>query len=179
MQNNQHAIEKSVFQWMRYCTFPLLHAWSTLALLVFEELKRRRELIRVNSLAESLDIPGNTTQSRLDLLYLQFRAMASQAAFEVAGSLEEIPSLSRVTHINYSNLSKWGRFLLQDADVQDLSLTQRVWALERQVLPFSLPSTFPETNHQITRWTERCGIFMGRPNWCRRGYRQIPVVVWL
>jgi hypothetical protein len=131
MQNVQHALEKNVFQWMRYCTFPLLHAWGTLALVVFEELKRRRELIRVNSLVESLDIAGNRTQSRLDSLYLQFRAMASQAAFEVAASLEEIPSLSRVTHINYSNLSKWGSLLLQDADAQDLSQTQRIWALQR------------------------------------------------
>ncbi|KAF9074122.1 hypothetical protein BDP27DRAFT_1416444 [Rhodocollybia butyracea] len=91
MQNNQHVIEKSVFQWMRYCTFPLLHAWSTLALLVFEELKRRRELIRVNSLTESLDIPGNTIQSRLDLLYLQFRAMASQAPLKSPDHSKKFP----------------------------------------------------------------------------------------
>ncbi|KAJ3986821.1 hypothetical protein F5890DRAFT_936051 [Lentinula detonsa] len=55
--------------------------------------------------------------------------MASQAALELATSLEEVPTLSRLTRMNYSDLRKWPTFLLEDAS--ELNVAQRVWALER------------------------------------------------
>ncbi|KAJ3993642.1 hypothetical protein F5050DRAFT_1780254 [Lentinula boryana] len=76
--------------------------------------------------------PLNETKipTHFDSFYIQVRSMASQAALEVATSLEEVPStLSRLTHMNYSDLRKWPTFVLEDAI--ELNVAQRVWALER------------------------------------------------
>jgi len=70
-------------------------------------------------------------QARIDLLYAQVRSMTSHAVLKIAAALMEVPGISRITHVNFSNLNKWARFLLEDADVLDLTLAQRVEALER------------------------------------------------
>ncbi|KAJ3994351.1 hypothetical protein F5050DRAFT_530425 [Lentinula boryana] len=124
MQRLRSTADEAFFQNMRFCAYPLILGWSSLVLLVFEELKGRREHIRLTEVDGSSRIP-----THFDSFYIQVRSMASQAALEVATSLEEVPTLSRLTHMNYSDLRKWPTFLLEDAI--ELNVAQRVWALER------------------------------------------------
>ncbi|KAJ3837979.1 hypothetical protein F5878DRAFT_642342 [Lentinula raphanica] len=123
MQRLRSTADEEFFQKMRYCAYPLMHGWSSLVLLVFEELKGRRGHIRLTE----VDLAMGT--SSLDSLYSQARLMTSQAALELAESLQEVPGLSRLTHMNYGDLKRWPKFLLEDAT--DLNAAQRVWALER------------------------------------------------
>ncbi|KAF8832838.1 hypothetical protein HHX47_DHR1001678 [Lentinula edodes] len=133
MHRLRDTVDEDTYQKMRFCAYPLIHAWGSLVLLVFNELKRRRELIR---LTEVDPVTGSSRpSSRFDLLYLRVRSMTSQAALEVAESLEEVPTLTRLTHMNFDDLKKWSWFLLEDADVNDLSAAQRTWALERWIEP--------------------------------------------
>lgn len=125
------TIEEELFQYMRLCVYPLLNGYGALVLLLFEELKRRRELIRVSLGDESTNGGMLRMQARIDLLYAQVRSMTSHAVLKIAAALMEVPGISRITHVNFSNLNKWARFLLEDADVLDLTLAQRVEALER------------------------------------------------
>ncbi|KAJ3899037.1 hypothetical protein F5879DRAFT_978227 [Lentinula edodes] len=129
MHRLRDTVDEDTYQKMRFCAYPLIHAWGSLVLLVFNELKRRRELIR---LTEVDPVTGSSRpSSRFDLLYLRVRSMSSQAALEVAESLEEVPTLTRLTHMNFDDLKKWSWFLLEDADVNDLGVAQRTWAIER------------------------------------------------
>ncbi|KAJ3853949.1 hypothetical protein EV368DRAFT_81097 [Lentinula lateritia] len=129
MHRLQDTVDEDTYQKMRFCAYPLIHAWGSLVLLVFNELRRRRELIR---LTEFDPVTGSSRpSSRFDSLYLRVRSMTSIAVLEVAELLEEVPTLTRLTHMNFDNLKKWSWFLLEDADVNDLSADQRTWALER------------------------------------------------
>ncbi|KAJ3868217.1 hypothetical protein EV359DRAFT_60860 [Lentinula novae-zelandiae] len=129
MHRLRDTVDEDTYQKMRFCAYPLIHAWGSLVLLVFNELKRRRELIR---LTEVDPVTGSSRpSSRFDSLYLRVRSMSSIAVLEVAESLEEVPTLTRLTHMNFDDLKKWSWFLLGDVDMNDLSTAQRTWALER------------------------------------------------
>ncbi|KIK71487.1 hypothetical protein GYMLUDRAFT_254695 [Collybiopsis luxurians FD-317 M1] len=133
MQKLRDTLDKELFKYVLYCAYPLLHGWGTLVLTMFRELKRRKGL-RVASVIEvegSASGEAKRAQSRLGLLFAQVKAMTTQAALEIAESLEEIPMLSRVTHMNFSPLIKWARFLLEDVDDTDIDASRRIWALER------------------------------------------------
>ncbi|KAJ4470867.1 hypothetical protein J3R30DRAFT_3341858 [Lentinula aciculospora] len=128
MHRLRNIVDEEKYQNMRFCAYPLIHAWGALILIVYDELKRRRELTRLTEVDLMM---GSVPSTRFGSLYLQVKSMASQAALEVAEALEEVPTLSRLTHMNYCDLTEWATFLLDDADANDLSVSQRVWALGR------------------------------------------------
>ncbi|KAF5383975.1 hypothetical protein D9757_006936 [Collybiopsis confluens] len=150
VQKLKETLDEKQFQYVRFCAYPLLHGWGTLVLIVFEEVKRRMEIVPPATVAASssserwrsaeviTNVEGSQmgrARSRLELLFLQIRAMTVQAALEIAQSLEEIPALSRVTHSTWSPLDRWARFLIEDVGDDEewnrIGIGRRIEALER------------------------------------------------